>query len=232
MACRRNEHINAKVVAVATKANQRRLVPKTYSYRYELAADAGPSGDPIVRAGAAIAAQAGAAVKKTVLELGGSDAFIVLRDADLKEAVAAAVSARFQNTGQVCIAAKRIILDRPIAEEFTTRLTEAVQALTIGEPLNEATYIGPMARYDLRDELHLQVQKTVAEGARLVLGGDKLPGPGNYFAPTVLGDVTPTMTAFREETFGPVASLIVAQDARMPSEATFSTISNACEGTR
>jgi succinate-semialdehyde dehydrogenase len=131
----------------------------------------------------------------------------------LEKAVAAAISARFQNAGQVCIAAKRIILDRPIAEEFTGRFGEAVDALVVGEPLDEATYIGPMARYDLRDELHRQIHRTLAEGARLVVGGDKLPGPGNYFAPTVLADVTPSMTAFKEETFGPAASLIVAQDA-------------------
>jgi len=178
-----------------------------------------------VRAGAAIAAQAGAAIKKTVLELGGSDAFIVLRDADLERAAAAAVAARFQNTGQVCIAAKRIILDQPIAQEFTERFVTAVQALPVGDPMNEATYIGPMARDDLREELSIQVHSTLAQGARLLTGGEKLSGPGNYFAPTVLADVRAGMTAFKQETFGPVASLVVAEDAghalRLANESEF-----------
>ena len=165
-----------------------------------------------VRAGSAIAAQAGAALKKTVLELGGSDPFIVLADADLDEAVKAAVVGRFQNSGQICIAAKRIILEAPIAEEFTRRFVDAVASLRLGDPGNEDTYIGPMARYDLRDELDDQVQASVAAGAKVLLGGAKIPGIGNYYAPTVLGDVVPGMTVFDQETFGPVASLIVAKD--------------------
>lgn len=165
-----------------------------------------------VRAGAAIAAQAGAALKKTVLELGGSDPFIVLADADLDEAVKSAVVGRFQNTGQVCMAAKRFIVEAPIAEAFEKRFTEAVQALTMGDPLDEKTFLGPMARTDLRDELDQQVQATLREGARLVLGGEKLAGPGNFYAPTILSDVTSEMTAFQQELFGPVAAIAVARD--------------------
>ncbi|WP_130835826.1 aldehyde dehydrogenase family protein [[Erwinia] mediterraneensis] len=166
-----------------------------------------------VRAGAAIAAQAGAALKKTVLELGGADPFIVLADADLDEAVKAAVAGRFQNSGQVCMAAKRFILEAPVAAEFETRFVAAVKALRIGDPLDETNYIGPMARFDLRDELDNQVKKSLQEGARLVIGGEKLAGKGNYYAPTILADVSENMTAFREELFGPVAALTVARDA-------------------
>ncbi|HCN03560.1 aldehyde dehydrogenase family protein [Pantoea ananatis] len=166
-----------------------------------------------VRAGAAIAAQAGAALKKTVLELGGSDPFIVLADADLDEAIKSAVTGRYQNTGQVCMAAKRFIIEASIAEAFEARFVEAVKALKIGDPLNEDTYIGPMARADLRDELDQQVQASLREGARLVLGGEKIAGQGNYYAPTILSDVTSEMTAFRQELFGPVAAIAVARDA-------------------
>ncbi|MCW1826906.1 succinate-semialdehyde dehydrogenase [Enterobacter asburiae] len=166
-----------------------------------------------VRAGAAIGAQAGAALKKCVLELGGSDPFIVLNDADLDLAVKAAVAGRYQNTGQVCAAAKRFIVEEGIAEIFTQRFVEAVSALKLGAPDREEHFIGPMARYDLRDELHQQVQATLAEGAALLLGGEKISGEGNYYAPTVLGNVTPEMTAFRQELFGPVAAITVAKDA-------------------
>ncbi len=165
-----------------------------------------------VRAGSAIAAQAGAALKKTVLELGGADPFIVLADADLESAVKAAVIGRFQNTGQICIAAKRIILEKPIAAEFTERFVEAVKALKMGDPLDESVYIGPMARADLRAELHRQVEDTVAAGARLLLGGKPVDGPGSYFQPTILTGVKPGMVAFKQETFGPVAALIEADD--------------------
>ena len=166
-----------------------------------------------VRAGAAIGAQAGAALKKCVLELGGSDPFIVLNDADLDLAVNAAVAGRYQNTGQVCAAAKRFIVEAGVADAFTQRFVDAVKALKMGAPDEEDNYIGPMARFDLRDELHQQVQATLAEGATLLLGGEKLAGSGNYYAPTVLGGVTPQMTAFRQELFGPVAAITVANDA-------------------
>lgn len=166
-----------------------------------------------VRAGAAIGAQAGAALKKCVLELGGSDPFIVLNDADLDLAVRAAVTGRYQNTGQVCAAAKRFIIEEGIADDFTRRFVAAVAALKMGAPDREENDIGPMARFDLRDELHQQVQATLAEGATLLLGGEKISGEGNYYAPTVLSHVTPTMTAFRQELFGPVAAMTVAKDA-------------------
>ncbi|MBN3858581.1 aldehyde dehydrogenase family protein [Paraburkholderia sp. Ac-20340] len=166
-----------------------------------------------VRAGSAIAAQAGAALKKSVLELGGSDPFIVLADADIDRAVEAATVGRFQNTGQICIAAKRIILEEPIARAFTERFVAAVGALKMGDPLDEATYLGPMARFDLRDELARQVEMTVEQGASVLAGGDKVPGVGNFYAPTILANVRPGMTAFEQETFGPVASLIVSRDA-------------------
>jgi succinate-semialdehyde dehydrogenase len=163
-----------------------------------------------VRAGSAIAAQAGAALKKTVLELGGSDPFIVLSDADLEGAVKAAVVGRFQNSGQICIAAKRIILEAPIAKEFTERFVEAVRELKVGDPLNDATYIGPMARFDLRDELDVQVQRSVDAGAQVLLGAAKQDGLGNFYQPTILADVKPGMPAFDQETFGPAAALITA----------------------
>ncbi|SMS10108.1 Succinate semialdehyde dehydrogenase [NAD(P)+] Sad [Pseudomonas viridiflava] len=167
-----------------------------------------------VRAGQAIGAQAGAALKKSVLELGGSDPFIVLNDADLDQAVKAAVIGRFQNTGQVCAAAKRLIIEDGVVEEFTRRFVEETRKLVIGDPLSAETYIGPMARFDLRDELDAQVQATLAEGATLLLGGERIAGQGNFYAPTVLGDVTDQMTSFKQELFGPVASIITARDAR------------------
>jgi succinate-semialdehyde dehydrogenase len=166
-----------------------------------------------MRAGAAVAALAGRALKKSLLELGGADAFVVLADANIELAVAAAIEARFQNAGQVCLAAKRFILERPIAEEFTRRFVEAARRVRAGDPLDAASTIGPMARADLRDELHGQVERTVAAGATLLLGGHKVDGPGNYYAPTVLADVAPGMAAFDEETFGPVAAITVADNA-------------------
>ncbi|MGF6268552.1 succinate-semialdehyde dehydrogenase [Lelliottia nimipressuralis] len=166
-----------------------------------------------VRAGAAIGAQAAAALKKCVLELGGSDPFIVLNDADLDLAVKAAVAGRYQNTGQVCAAAKRFIVEEGIVEQFTERFVAAAAALKMGAPDNEENYLGPMARFDLRDELHQQVQATLNEGATLLLGGEKVAGAGNYYPATVLGNVTPEMTAFRQELFGPVAAITVAKDA-------------------
>jgi len=165
-----------------------------------------------MRAGAAVAATAARVLKKSLLELGGSDAFIVLADANIDRAVQAAVQGRFQNTGQVCLAAKRFILERPVADEFTSKLLAAVKALKVGDPTDVATDIGPMARHDLRDELHQQVEKTLAQGATLLLGGQKVTGAGNYYEPTVLGDVLPGMTAFDEETFGPVAAITVADN--------------------
>ncbi|MBD0678817.1 aldehyde dehydrogenase family protein [Pseudomonas sp. PSB11] len=166
-----------------------------------------------VRAGMAIGAQAGAALKKCVLELGGSDPFIVLNDANLDDAVKAAVIGRYQNTGQVCAAAKRLIVEQGIVEEFTRRFVDATRKLVVGEPLSAETYIGPMARFDLRDELDQQVRDTLEEGATLLLGGKKAQGPGNFYEPTVLAGVTEQMTSFKQELFGPVASIITARDA-------------------
>lgn len=166
-----------------------------------------------VRAGMAIGAQAGAALKKCVLELGGSDPFIVLNDADLDEAVNAAVVGRFQNSGQVCAAAKRLIIEDGVVEEFTRKFVEATRRLSVGDPLLADTYVGPMARFDLRDELDGQVQATLGEGATLLLGGRKTEGSGNFYEPTVFANVTDQMTSFKEELFGPVASIITARDA-------------------
>ncbi|WP_339437388.1 aldehyde dehydrogenase family protein [Pseudomonas sp. EL_65y_Pfl1_R32] len=166
-----------------------------------------------VRAGIAIGSQAGAALKKCVLELGGSDPFIVLNDADLDAAVQAALIGRFQNSGQVCAAAKRLIIEAGVVDAFTAKFLEASRALIMGDPTCAATYIGPMARFDLRDELHDQVQATLEEGAILLMGGNKVPGAGNFYAPTVLANVTDQMTSFKQELFGPVASIITARDA-------------------
>lgn len=166
-----------------------------------------------VRAGKAIGAQAGAALKKCVLELGGSDPFIVLNDADIDMAVQAAVIGRYQNTGQVCAAAKRFIVEAGVAELFTEKFVAAAAALKMGEPTDEENYLGTMARFDLRDELHNQVMATVSEGASLLLGGELLSSEGNYYPATVLANVAPTMTAFRQEMFGPVAAITVARDA-------------------
>jgi succinate-semialdehyde dehydrogenase len=166
-----------------------------------------------MRAGAAVAGTAAKALKKSLLELGGSDAFIVLADASIDLAVKAAVEARFQNAGQVCLAAKRFILEQPIAEEFTRKFVAEVARFKVGNPLDSVNHIGPMARADLRDELDGQVQRTITAGATLLLGGKKVAGPGNFYEPTVLANVQPGMAAFDEETFGPVAALTVADSA-------------------
>ncbi|MYM73527.1 aldehyde dehydrogenase family protein [Duganella sp. FT134W] len=166
-----------------------------------------------MRAGSAVAATAGKALKRSLLELGGADAFIVLADANIDLAVKAGIEARFQNAGQVCLAAKRFILEQPIAEEFTRKFIAAAKLIKAGDPLDPASTIGPMARNDLRAELHHQVERTIAAGATLALGGDIMDGPGNFYQPTVLTDVQPGMAAFDEETFGPVAAITVAANA-------------------
>lgn len=163
-------------------------------------------------AGMKVAAQAGAACKKSVLELGGSDAFIVLADADLDAAVAAGVRARFTNCGQVCLAAKRFIVEQGVAEEFAARFSAAAAALRIGDPLAPDTQLGPMARADLRDGLVAQVQASLRQGARLVTGGNTR-NPGWFHEATVLTDVTDDMRVNIEETFGPVAAIRTARDA-------------------
>jgi len=163
-------------------------------------------------AGVAVASTSGQHIKKHVLELGGSDAFIVLEDADLDAAARVAVTARFQNTGQSCIAAKRFIVVESVAETFEQKFVEAAAKLRVGDPLDYDTQIGPMARADLRDELNLQVRGTVQMGGRALLGGKALPGKGAFYEPTIVTDVTPEMPMFRQETFGPAAAVIHARD--------------------
>lgn len=162
--------------------------------------------------GALVASQAGAALKKQVLELGGSDPFIVLADADVPAAAAAAVKARYVNAGQSCVNAKRFLLEDSIADEFVGELVERVRLLKVGDPFDAETQLGPMARANLRDAVHDQVQRSVAEGAELLLGGSLVDGPGFYYSPTVLDRVLPTHAAFREETFGPVAAITRVAD--------------------
>ena len=164
------------------------------------------------RAGSAVATAAGRAVKKSLLELGGSDPFVVLRDADLDLAVAGAVKSRFINSGQSCLAAKRFIVDTALAEEFGRRFAEAVADLRVGDPRDEATVIGPMARTDLRDGLDRQVRESVAAGATVLTGGSSLEGRGAFFAPTVLTGVTLDMPVMAAETFGPVAAVVEVAD--------------------
>jgi succinate-semialdehyde dehydrogenase/glutarate-semialdehyde dehydrogenase len=163
-------------------------------------------------AGAQVAAASGKAIKRAVLELGGSDAFIVLEDADLAAAAATATRSRFQNTGQSCIAAKRFIVVEAVADEFEHHFIEAARQLKVGDPLERDTQIGPMARADLRDSLDDLVRRSVEQGAQVALGGKPLSGRGCFYAPTILTQVTPKMPVFREETFGPVAAVIRARD--------------------
>src|SRR5581483_1391346 len=151
---------------------------------------------------------AGAHLKKSVLELGGSDPFIVLPSANLDQAAAAAVQARTINNGQSCIAAKRFIVDRAVADEFERRFVGRMGARTVSEPLDEATELGPLATAEVLDALETQVNQSLAAGARVLLGGQRLRRSGFYFAPTVLTDVPPEAPARREELFGPVATLI------------------------
>jgi len=164
-------------------------------------------------AGRSIASAAGQALKKQVLELGGSDPFIVLADADVAAAATVGVKARFQNTGQSCIAAKRFIVEDSVADAFTEAYVEGVKRLVVGDPLQAATTQGSMARRNLRDELQAQVQASIGEGARLLTGGAAVDGPGAFHQPTVFDRVTPDMTVAREETFGPAAAILRVRDA-------------------
>ena len=165
-----------------------------------------------VRAGSAVASEAGRVIKKTVMELGGSDAFIVCEDADIPKAVAAGIRGRFHNAGQVCLAAKRFILVGKIADEFERSFVEAARSLRVGDPFNSAIDLGPMARADLRDSLHKQVEGSIAKGARLLCGGKPIDSKGAFYPPTVLSGVTEGMPAFDEETFGPVAAITHVPD--------------------
>jgi acyl-CoA reductase-like NAD-dependent aldehyde dehydrogenase len=164
-------------------------------------------------AGVAVASASGQVLKKNVLELGGSDAFIVLEDADLDAAAQMAVRARFQNTGQSCIAAKRFIVVESVAATFQEKFVAAASQLKMGDPLLNETQVGPMARSDLRDALDKQVAGSVKMGARVLLGGKPVAGKGYFYEPTIISNVTTDMPVFREETFGPVAAVIVARDA-------------------
>lgn len=164
-------------------------------------------------AGASVAACAGGEIKKTVLELGGSDPFIVLADADLVAAATVAADARCLNTGQSCIAAKRFIVEASVAEEFTGLFVEAMREKRLADPMEETTDLGPVAREDLLAELDAQVQGSLRAGARLLLGGTRLDRPGFFYAATVLADVRKGMPAYDEEVFGPVAAVITARDA-------------------
>ena len=163
--------------------------------------------------GSRIAELAGRAIKKQVLELGGSDPYIVLKDADIPAAATTATRARNQNNGQSCIAAKRFIVEDDVLDEFQERFAKEVAALRIGDPLDPATQIGPLARRDLRDSLERQVKGSVNAGARLLTGGARWGDRGFYYQPTVLAGVKPGMPAFDEETFGPVAAIVRAADA-------------------
>ncbi len=161
------------------------------------------------RAGSAVAEIAGRQLKKTVLELGGNNAFIVWSDADIDKSVKTAITARMLNCGQSCIAAKRFILMEDIYEEFVNKFIEAVKEMKAGDPLDENTNIGPLARIDLANELNKQVKESVSQGAKLLLGGHQ---NACYHDPTILGDVTPGMPAFDQETFGPLAAMVKAKN--------------------
>lgn len=159
--------------------------------------------------GSLVASQAGSLLKKQVLELGGSDPFIVLADADVQEAAAVATRGRFLNVGQSCIAAKRLIVEESVADAFVEALCSHVKALVVGDPMGRDVTIGPMARGNLRDDLHSQIERSVRAGAELKLGGKPVDGPGFFYEPTVLDRVAPGMAAFDEETFGPAAVIRV-----------------------
>ncbi len=163
-------------------------------------------------AGQSLAMAAGKQLKKTVLELGGSDPFVVMPSADLDAAVATAVTARTINNGQSCIAAKRFILHEAIADAFTAKFVAAFQALKVGDPLDPEVAIGPLATPQIRDDLDRQVQRSVTMGAKLLTGGYPLDRPGNFYAPTVLANIPPEAPAYREELFGPVACLFRVPD--------------------
>lgn len=177
-----------------------------------------------VAAGRAVASEAGQVLKKCVLELGGSDAFIVLEDADIDQAVEVGIIGRFQNSGQSCIAAKRFIVLESVYEEFEKKFVDKASQLKMGDPSEQGVYIGPLARLDLRDGLHHQVQRSVDAGAKLLLGGEVPDGPGAFYPPTVLAGVRPGMAAWSEELFGPVATLIKVRDEREAIE-----VANATE---
>jgi succinate-semialdehyde dehydrogenase / glutarate-semialdehyde dehydrogenase len=175
--------------------------------------------------GSKVAELAGRHLKKTVLELGGSDPFVVLADADLAAAAEVGVQARFQNAGQSCIAAKRFIVEERVADEFEQRFVAAVERLQVGDPLERATQVGPLAREDLVDALERQVRASLDQGGQVRIGGERLDGPGNFYAPTVISGVRGEMPVWREETFGPVAAVVRApnedQAIRLANDTSF-----------
>jgi succinate-semialdehyde dehydrogenase/glutarate-semialdehyde dehydrogenase len=163
-------------------------------------------------AGESVGAAAGRHLKKVVLELGGSDPFVVMPSADVEAAARTAVTARTINNGQSCIAAKRFVVHADVYDAFLERFVAGMRALTVGDPMDAATQIGPLATAQVRDDVADQVRRAVAEGARLMCGGEALPGAGNFYAPTVLADVARDGTPAREEVFGPVAAVFRARD--------------------
>lgn len=163
------------------------------------------------RAGRAVAAQAGKNLKKTVLELGGSDAYVVLADADIDAAAETCVTSRLLNNGQSCIAAKRFIVEASLSEQFTEKVVSLMKSKNMGDPTQDETEIGPIARKDLRDLLHDQVKKSVEKGAKVLLGGELPDGDGFYYPPTVLANIPTDAPAYNEELFGPVASIITVE---------------------
>ncbi len=164
------------------------------------------------RAGASVARAAGEALKKCVLELGGSDPFVVFADADLESAAKTAVTARFQNNGESCIAAKRFIVEESVYDAFSSRFAELAAAQVVGNPMEERVQIGPCARDDLRESVHAQVSQSLERGARLALGGRTIEGDGYFYEPTIVTEVVPGMPMFDEEVFGPAAAVVRAKD--------------------
>jgi len=167
-----------------------------------------------VAAGRSVATAAGSVLKKCVLELGGSDAYVVLEDADVGAAAKIAATARMVNGGQSCIAGKRFVVVRPILAQFEMALTDAMRGYEIGDPTKEGTKLGPMQSVKARDEIHRQVEQSVAEGARLLLGGTVPDRPGAWYPATLLTDVRKGQPAHDEEVFGPVAAIIAAEDEK------------------
>lgn len=165
-------------------------------------------------AGRAVAAKAGECLKKTVLELGGSDAYIIMDDADIEQAAAIAAKGRLVNSGQSCIAAKRFIVTERTRARFEEVLVKKMQAAKVGDPMAEGTQVGPMARRDLRDDLHKQVESSIRKGAKVLCGGEIPKGEGAFYPPTVLTSVTKGMPAYDEELFGPVAAIITVEDEK------------------
>ncbi|MCY7359336.1 MAG: aldehyde dehydrogenase family protein, partial [Rudanella sp.] len=162
------------------------------------------------RAGSSVASLAGRIIKKSVMELGGSDAFIVLADAHIEQAAKAAVQSRMGNAGQVCIAAKRFLVEQSVKADFTERVKTLIEAIRQGDPTDPATQMGPLARLDLAEQLERQLQKALQQGARLLVGGIR---NGANFAPTLLDSVTPDSVVFQQETFGPLATITEVRDA-------------------